>query len=74
MLIWLVGVKGKGSWSWKEKLAEVWHQGKLTEDAMRERDLDELVAGACVLRSDTAIKQIDKAFITAADDRNEWVT
>jgi hypothetical protein len=40
----------------------------------RERDLDELVAGACVLRSDTAIKQIDKAFITAADDRNEWVT
>ena len=40
----------------------------------RERDLDELVAGAGVLRSDTAIKQIDKAFITAADDRNEWVT
>jgi hypothetical protein len=45
--------------------------GKVSDDMMQE--LDELVAGACVLCSETAIKQIDKAFFTAADNRNEWV-
>lgn len=41
-----------------------------TEDTMQE--LDELVAGACVLCSETAVQQIDKSFVTTADDRNEW--
>lgn len=45
--------------------------GNRTEVMMRE--LDELVAGACLLCSELAVKQIDKAFVTAADDRNEWV-
>lgn len=37
------------------------------------RGLEELVAWACVLCSGTAVKQIDEAFVTAADDRNEWM-
>jgi hypothetical protein len=45
--------------------------GNRTEVMMRE--LNELVAGTCLLCSELAVKQIDKAFVTAADDRNEWV-
>ena len=41
----------------------------MTEDMVRE--LDELVAGARVLCGEIAIKQIDKAFVTAAGDRNK---
>ncbi|CAK3937910.1 Vacuolar membrane pep3 [Lecanosticta acicola] len=37
------------------------------------KELDGLVAGACVLCSDMAVKQIDEPFITSTDDRNEWV-
>ncbi|EON66616.1 hypothetical protein W97_05862 [Coniosporium apollinis CBS 100218] len=36
------------------------------------RELDELVAGACVLCSDMAVKQIDEPFVLPSDDRNEW--
>ncbi|KAF2163509.1 hypothetical protein M409DRAFT_26121 [Zasmidium cellare ATCC 36951] len=44
--------------------------GKRREGMVRE--LDGLVAGACVLCSEMAVKQIDKPFITEADNRNEW--
>lgn len=42
-----------------------------TEDIKTE--LDEKVARTCVLYSETAVKQTDKAFVTTADDRNEWM-
>ncbi|KAA8572452.1 hypothetical protein EYC84_003072 [Monilinia fructicola] len=35
-------------------------------------ELDALVASACILCSDFAIKRIDEPFVTSADDRNEW--
>ncbi|CAM1502892.1 Fc.00g076680.m01.CDS01 [Cosmosporella sp. VM-42] len=35
-------------------------------------ELDSLVASACILCSDLAIKRIDEPFITANDDANEW--
>ena len=44
--------------------------GKRRERMVRE--LDGLVAGACVLCSDLAVKQIDEPFVTEADDKNEW--
>ncbi|KAJ5742975.1 hypothetical protein N7533_010077 [Penicillium manginii] len=36
------------------------------------KELDGLVAEACILCGDHAIKQIDKPFITASDASNEW--
>ncbi|KAL2002109.1 hypothetical protein VTN02DRAFT_636 [Thermoascus thermophilus] len=36
------------------------------------RELDGLIAEACILCGDHAIKQIDKPFITDADDKDEW--
>ncbi|QDS70037.1 hypothetical protein FKW77_003933 [Venturia effusa] len=45
-------------------------QGKRRERAVRE--LDDAVAGACVLCSDLAVKQIDEPFVLSSDDRNEW--
>ncbi|KAI0382845.1 Pep3/Vps18/deep orange family-domain-containing protein [Hypomontagnella monticulosa] len=35
-------------------------------------ELDALVASACILCSDYAIKRIDEPFITADDDKSEW--
>ncbi|KAI1642135.1 Pep3/Vps18/deep orange family-domain-containing protein [Daldinia loculata] len=35
-------------------------------------ELDALVASACILCSDYAIKRIDEPFITADDDKGEW--
>ncbi|KAK6219020.1 hypothetical protein LQW54_002522 [Pestalotiopsis sp. IQ-011] len=35
-------------------------------------ELDALVASACILCSEYAIKRIDEPFITADDDKNEW--
>ncbi|KAF7864204.1 uncharacterized protein EAF02_010172 [Botrytis sinoallii] len=35
-------------------------------------ELDGLVASACILCSDFAIKRIDEPFVTSADDKNEW--
>ncbi|KAI1393581.1 Pep3/Vps18/deep orange family-domain-containing protein [Hypoxylon trugodes] len=35
-------------------------------------ELDALVASACILCSDYAIKRIDEPFITAEDDKGEW--
>ncbi|KAH8673654.1 vacuolar protein sorting protein-like protein DigA [Xylariales sp. PMI_506] len=35
-------------------------------------ELDALVASACILCSDYAIKRIDEPFIAADDDKNEW--
>ncbi|KAH6984982.1 Pep3/Vps18/deep orange family-domain-containing protein [Ilyonectria sp. MPI-CAGE-AT-0026] len=35
-------------------------------------ELDALVASACILCSDLAIKRIDEPFITKDDDANEW--
>ncbi|KAI0128878.1 putative vacuolar protein sorting-associated protein [Xylariales sp. AK1849] len=36
-------------------------------------ELDALVASACILCSDYAIKRIDEPFITTDDNKNEWV-
>ncbi|KAJ5586330.1 hypothetical protein N7450_006117 [Penicillium hetheringtonii] len=36
------------------------------------KELDGLIAEACILCGDHAIKQIDKPFITAADGKDEW--
>ncbi|KAI2630675.1 Pep3/Vps18/deep orange family-domain-containing protein [Hypoxylon sp. NC1633] len=36
-------------------------------------ELDALVASACILCSDYAIKRIDEPFITPEDDKGEWV-
>ncbi|PGH23404.1 hypothetical protein AJ80_02514 [Polytolypa hystricis UAMH7299] len=36
------------------------------------RELDGLIAEACVLCGDYAIKQIDEPFISASDSRDEW--
>ena len=44
--------------------------GKRREGMVRE--LDGLVAGACVLCSDMAVKLIDEPFITKEDNREEW--
>ncbi|EME81646.1 uncharacterized protein MYCFIDRAFT_32864 [Pseudocercospora fijiensis CIRAD86] len=44
--------------------------GKRREGMVKE--LDGLVAGACVLCSEVAVKQIEEPFITAADDPREW--
>ncbi|RDL35342.1 Uncharacterized protein BP5553_07273 [Venustampulla echinocandica] len=35
-------------------------------------ELDALVASACILCSDFAIKRIDEPFVLPSDDRNEW--
>lgn len=44
--------------------------GKRREGMVRE--LDGLVAGACVLCSEMAVRVVDEPFITAADNREEW--
>ncbi|KAI9830510.1 MAG: hypothetical protein M1838_005788, partial [Thelocarpon superellum] len=47
----------------------------VTGGAKRERavrKLDALVAAACILCSDTAIKIIDEPFVSSADDTGEW--
>lgn len=47
----------------------------LLAGAKRERaiaELDGLVASACILCSDFAIKSIDEPFVLPTDDRNEW--
>jgi vacuolar protein sorting-associated protein 18 len=44
--------------------------GKRREGMVRE--LDGLVASACVLCSELAVKMVDEPFITNSDDRNEW--
>ncbi|KAF2158100.1 hypothetical protein K461DRAFT_326169 [Myriangium duriaei CBS 260.36] len=36
------------------------------------RELDGLVAGACVLCGEMAVKQIDQPFVTKTDDREQW--
>lgn len=36
------------------------------------RELDGLVAGACVLCSELAVKRIDEPFVSAADSKDEW--
>ncbi|RYO84050.1 hypothetical protein DL766_008225 [Monosporascus sp. MC13-8B] len=45
-------------------------EGKRKEEVVQE--LDALVAGACILCSDYAIKRIDEPFIGAEDNKNEW--
>ncbi|PMD43432.1 vacuolar protein sorting protein-like protein DigA [Hyaloscypha variabilis F] len=47
----------------------------LLAGARRDRaiaELDGLVASACILCSDFAIKRIDEPFVLPTDDRNEW--
>ena len=36
------------------------------------REFDSLVAGACVLCSEIAVKRVDEPFVTAADEGDEW--
>jgi hypothetical protein len=44
--------------------------GKKRETMVRE--LDGLVAGACVLCSEAAVRMIDEPFVTESDGRDEW--
>lgn len=44
--------------------------GKKRERMVRE--LDALVAGACVLCSETAVKRVDEPFVTALDSKDDW--
>ncbi|KAK5121856.1 hypothetical protein LTR85_004427 [Meristemomyces frigidus] len=44
--------------------------GKRREGMVRE--LDGLVAGACVLCSEMAVRVVDEPFISAADEKEEW--
>ncbi|KAL1296564.1 hypothetical protein AAFC00_000063 [Neodothiora populina] len=45
--------------------------GGAKKDALG-REFDGLVAGACVLCSEMAVKRIDEPFVTAADNKDEW--
>jgi len=36
------------------------------------RELDGLVAGACVLCGESAVKMVDEPFVTGSDDLEEW--
>ncbi|KAG5968152.1 hypothetical protein E4U58_001969 [Claviceps cyperi] len=57
-----------------EQLQAQIHKG-LANGARREavvRELDALIASACILCSDFAIKRIDEPFITADDNADEW--
>ncbi|KAG8623642.1 hypothetical protein KVT40_008618 [Elsinoe batatas] len=67
-----MGPAGKGK-RIKELQSEIGRgvvSGKKKERFIRE--LDSLVAGACVLCGEMAVKQIDLPFVTAADNREEW--
>lgn len=44
--------------------------GKKRERMVRE--LDALVAGACVLCSEMAVKRVDEPFVTALDSKDDW--
>ncbi|KAL4909440.1 hypothetical protein BDW74DRAFT_81047 [Aspergillus multicolor] len=50
------------------------NEGALTASRREEvvKELDGLIAEACILCGDHAIKQIDKPFITASDNVDEW--
>ncbi|BCS20163.1 vacuolar protein sorting protein DigA [Aspergillus puulaauensis] len=50
------------------------NEGALTASRREEivKELDGLIAEACILCGDHAIKQIDKPFITPKDDADEW--
>ncbi|KAL6232141.1 hypothetical protein BDW75DRAFT_25654 [Aspergillus navahoensis] len=50
------------------------NEGALTSSRREEivKELDGLIAEACILCGDHAIKQIDKPFITATDNVDEW--
>ncbi|KAL2865658.1 vacuolar protein sorting protein DigA [Aspergillus lucknowensis] len=50
------------------------NEGAITASRREEivKELDGLIAEACILCGDHAIKQIDKPFIAATDDANEW--
>ncbi|KAF4549379.1 Pep3-like protein [Elsinoe fawcettii] len=67
-----MGPAGKGK-RIKELQSEIGRgvvSGKKKERFIRE--LDGLVAGACVLCGEMAVKQIDQPFVTPADSREEW--
>lgn len=44
--------------------------GKKREGMVKE--LDGLVAGACVLCSEVAVRMVDEPFVTESDSREEW--
>ncbi|KAL5342949.1 Pep3/Vps18/deep orange family-domain-containing protein [Aspergillus crustosus] len=50
------------------------NEGAITASRREEivKELDGLIADACILCGDHAIKQIDKPFITASDNIDEW--
>ncbi|KAF4123218.1 vacuolar protein sorting-associated protein 18 [Geosmithia morbida] len=51
------------------------HRGTVTQGDKRDAvvaELDSLVASACILCSDLAIKRIDEPFITSNDNLEEW--
>ena len=61
--------KGRRILKLEEEISSALVLGKVRKDIMRE--LDELIARACVMFIKMAVKQVNKAFVTAADDRNE---
>ncbi|KAL3474502.1 Pep3/Vps18/deep orange family-domain-containing protein [Aspergillus californicus] len=50
------------------------NEGTLTSSRREEivKELDGLIAEACILCGDHAVKQIDKPFISSSDDLDEW--
>lgn len=71
MVLKSVGIgKGKRIRELQAEVGRAVVQGKRREGMVRE--LDSLVAGACPLCSEMAIKRVDEPFVTAADDKDEW--
>ncbi|KAK5733926.1 tethering complex subunit [Elasticomyces elasticus] len=71
MVMQSVGMgKGKRIRELRTEIGRGVAMGKRREGMVKE--LDGLVAGACVLCSDMAVKMIDEPFVTAADNREEW--
>ena len=57
----------------RELQASLGRGGRGDERREREvRELDALVAGACVLCGDLAIKRVEEPFVTSEDDAEEW--
>ncbi|KAF2484672.1 Pep3/Vps18/deep orange family-domain-containing protein [Neohortaea acidophila] len=71
MVMGLVGMgKGKRIRELQREIGRGVALGKRREGMVRE--LDGLVAGACVLCGDAAVRGVDEPFVTEADDVREW--
>ncbi|KAG9537561.1 hypothetical protein KCU79_g20622, partial [Aureobasidium melanogenum] len=71
MVLQSVGMgKGKRIKELQTEVGRAVVTGKKRERMVKE--LDALVAGACVLCSEMAVKRIDEPFVAASDNKNEW--